>query len=311
MKKCPGCMGEYGDEKKICPACGWSDETARRQQESYPEALQPGMALGDRYFLGRVIRQDAYSILYTGWDELLRDKVCIEEYFPTDLVYRKYPEADGDSGKFRVPSGLKKMEYADIYEKGRDAFVRESAFLHSLQRIPELVQIYRVLHDNNSSYRIMEYLDGCRLSNELEKDITRNSLTDSEFLDILYDALTALHKEGLGHMNLKPDNIVLVGGDIRYKMVKLIGVGMARAQLHVLMGGVSGLYEDEEDTFYIAPEILRGEMSVPELADAYSYGAICKSFPQYRKDIEGLLAEKKEERIRLEDFRKGNAEERK
>ena len=308
MKKCPGCMSEYGDEKTVCPFCGWSDEKMYGQQKSFPEALQPGMALGNRYLVGQVIRQDAFSILYVGWDELLRNKVCIEEFFPSDLVYRKYPETAGSSGSIRVPAGLRKEEDADLFEKGKAAFIRESSYLHTLQRIPELVQIYRVLCENDTLYRVMEYLEGDRLSKELEKDITRNSVFDREFLLILLNALLSLHKEGVGHMNLTPENIILVGGDIRYKMVKLISFGMARAQLHILMGGKSGLYREKKEAVYLAPELVKGEKTSPESADAYSYGAICRRFPGCSEGISELMAGKAEERKLLEELDRENRE---
>ena len=281
-------MHEYGESNSSCPVCGWTESDMQKQQEKFPDALQLGMALGKRYLVGRVLRQDAFSILYVGWDELLYDKVCIEEFYPKDLVCRTYSK----SGWGKTVSGcqirLLTDEGASIFENGLKAFVLESADLHKIQRLPEIIQIYRVIHENNTAYRIMEFLEDQSLQEELARDITRNISADERFLRILDDVLSSLHMRGLGHLNLRPSNIFLIGSDIRSRMIKLTQFGMARAELHKLLGASSSLYQEEEDRNFIAPQILKGEDCSSEIADDYSYCMIKKLFPGFSMNSRGM-----------------------
>ncbi len=288
MKKCLGCMHEYGESNSSCPVCGWTESDMQKQQEIFPDALQPGMALGKRYLVGRVLQQNAFSILYVGWDELLHDRVCIEEFYPKDLVCRTHLNTGG--GKAVSGSQIRLLDdaKASILEKGLKAFVLESADLHKIQRLPEIIQIYRVIHENNTAYRIMEFLEDQSLQDELDREITRNICADESFLRVLGDVLSSIHMRGLGHLNLKPSNIFLIGSDIRSRMIKLTQFGMARAELHKLLGASSSLYQEEEDRHFIAPQILKGEDCRSEIADDYSYSMIKKLFPGFSMNSQRL-----------------------
>jgi serine/threonine-protein kinase len=126
-------------------------------------------------------------------------------------------------------------------------FVREARSAARLSH-PSVVQVYDQGSDGDLLYLAMEYLPGRTLREVL---IERGVLTPSEALTVfepILDALSAAHRAGIVHRDVKPENVILTDDG----RVKVADFGLARgatasaATTGQLMGTVA----------YLSPELV-------------------------------------------------------
>ncbi len=132
---------------------------------------------------------------------------------------------------------------------------------------PGLVSVFDQGVDGETSYLTMELVTGVNLRHRLGE---RGALTVGESLriaDAVLDALTAAHRNGLVHRDVKPENVLLAADDDR---VKLADFGLARAVTEVTStttGTVLGTVA------YLAPElVVRGTSDAR--TDVYATGIL-------------------------------------
>lgn len=80
-----GCMQEYDDQYEICPYCGYRVNT-QGEQAYY---LTPGYILHKRYIVGKVLGAGGFGVTYIGWDYMIKRRVAIKEYLPSELATRR------------------------------------------------------------------------------------------------------------------------------------------------------------------------------------------------------------------------------
>ena len=215
-----GCMKEKGDEQ-ICPLCGMSDADLG---EVAPIFLRPGSELKDRYIVGIALGQGGFGITYIGYDKVLNTRVAIKEYFPSDIAGRT-SEAGTVSAYPRS---------ADDFGRGKERFLDEARTLAKFSDHPCIVGVKDCFAENETAYMIMEFLDGVSLKEYLNRKDGRLSVSDSiSILAPVMDALCAVHKEGIIHRDISPDNIFITTDG----RVRLIDFGAARQT----MGGQKSL----------------------------------------------------------------------
>lgn len=129
---------------------------------------------------------------------------------------------------------------------------------------PGLVRVYDQGTDGNLSYLTMEYVDGENLRMRLNHESTLTVGESLAMIEAILDALSAAHRLGLVHRDVKPEN-VLIDEDGR---PKLADFGLARAVTEVTStstGTVMGTVA------YLAPELVqRGEADAR--TDIYAVG---------------------------------------
>jgi serine/threonine protein kinase len=191
-------------ETQICPQCGVYLPALMR------DFLPPGTMLrGGDYRIDYPLGQGGFGMTYRGFDLNLERPVAIKEFYPQEYVQR-----EGTTGRLTVPTSE-----ADLYQRWLQRFEREGRILARLTH-PGIVRVFSLFKERDTAYLVMELLRGGTLSDEL-KTQPEQCFSESrvvEIMEALVAALDTVHQEGVYHLDLKPDN-VMVTGDGRIVLV--------------------------------------------------------------------------------------------
>lgn len=209
--KCLGCMSDFDSSiSLICPHCGYDQDTPKK--EAYH--LDPGHMLADRYIIGKSIGAGGFGITYVAWDTVLAKKLAVKEYFPSEFATRMI-------GTTEVCSYDGQKAYQ--FEAGLKSFVDEALRLAKLNQMDGIVHIYDSFVDNCTAYIIMEYVEGDTLMGILKQNGPLPYQQVIEYIVPVLNALDEVHKEGIIHRDIAPDNIKVDGNK-----VTLLDFGAAR-----------------------------------------------------------------------------------
>jgi len=209
--RCLSCMSEL--TASPCPACG-ADPGSLPDNQLY---LPPGITLNNRYLIGKVIGVGGFGIVYLGWDTNLDVRVAVKEFLPKDIAGRSNDHVSlipySSNGRDDLQYGIQK-------------FIEEAKSLAKFQDHPGIVKVNESFKANNTAYMVMQFLDGMTLKEYLKRqpgermpfDVAVKALTP------IMDALREVHKSGIVHRDISPDNIFIT----RQKQVKLLDFGAAR-----------------------------------------------------------------------------------
>ena len=211
MFKCMGCMKEYEEEYEVCPHCGY----IRGTQANEVFHLQPENILQGRYIIGRVIGFGGFGVTYLAWDGLFEKEVAIKEYFPSEFATRMPGETTVSTYE---------GERREQFEEGRDKFEDEAKRLVKFQGTKGIVEVYDVFHENDTAYIVMEYLEGENLKTYLDKRGKLDVEEASYIITQVLEALCVIHKAGMLHRDIAPDNIFITSDN----EIKLLDFGAAR-----------------------------------------------------------------------------------
>lgn len=154
-----------------------------------------------------------FGITYKAWDSQLLRYVAVKEFFPDGLVYR-----DTDCRAVHC------FREEQTFQSGKQRFRHEAQTLANLD-FPHIVKVYDSFEENNTAYIVMEYISGETLTQYVEKQSSMNSAHLLElFLPLMKD-LDALHKRGIVHRDISPDNIMITEDT---GTLKLIDFGTAK-----------------------------------------------------------------------------------
>jgi len=209
-KRCPSCLQEYNGAN--C-ACGYPEKGQNTAHQ-----LPVGTILRGRYIIGRALGQGGFGITYLAWDKLMQEKVAVKEFYPGGIVFRRSATSTA------VECGTE--EIIPHYEYSKERFLREAGALVKFKDIPEIVDILDFAEENNTAYIVMEYVRGMDLAKYI--NMKGGKLSPEETFRILrpvMEALAKVHKGGIVHRDISPDNIILdpMGG------AKLLDFGAVRA----------------------------------------------------------------------------------
>jgi serine/threonine-protein kinase len=112
----------------------------------------------------------------------------------------------------------------------------------------------------------MEYIDGFSLSEYIAKSVMNIELRIGIFKQ-LASALDYIHKLGVVHRDIKPDNIMMTR-DIQVKITDF-GISKTQESLLTRTNDIMG------SPHYMAPESYDSAMSIDNKADIFSLGSIC------------------------------------
>jgi serine/threonine-protein kinase len=155
---------------------------------------------------------------------------------------------------------------------------------------PNIVQVYDTGIDDGRHYIVMEYVQGRSGAQILQRHGPLDAETTAEIGAQACAGLDYAHRRGIIHRDVKPGNLMIVGGPVGggEMTMKLTDFGIARAveQTRITqVGSVVGT------AAYLSPEQVRGEEATPA-TDVYALGVVLYQFLTGRLPYEGsTLAE--------------------
>jgi serine/threonine-protein kinase len=153
-------------------------------------------------------------------------------------------------------------------------FVREARTVIRL-RHPNIAQLYDFSLDAESNaYIVMEYIEGLTLE-ELQRKVGVAPIAFT--LAVASQALAALgylHRKGIVHRDISPDNLMVARDDDGQPLVKLIDLGVAKTLKGTTAFTQAGTFLGK--VRYASPEQFRaqGTDSVDQRSDIYSLGVV-------------------------------------
>ena len=170
--------------------------------ETEPFALKPGTILDGKYLVGEMLGQGGFGITYIGFDLLLEQKVAIKEYYPmsTGMVSRENSTTVVWSSAVMQKSGM---------EKGFDSFLKEARKMAKLRSIPSVVGVNSVFIQNETAYIVMDFIEGETLLKKLQREGPMDYGTCISLMTPIMQALAEVHKHGIIHRDISPDNIMV------------------------------------------------------------------------------------------------------
>lgn len=139
------------------------------------------------------------------------------------VVYRATRITIGDSAAVKI---LNRNVVGD--EAGYRRFEQEARLAASVKH-PNVVSVYDFgTTEHHTAYLVMEYLEGPTLSQELRRYGGLSLERAMEIFEPVCAAVTAAHKEGLIHRDLKPNNIILQQLKRGDEYVKVVDFGIAK-----------------------------------------------------------------------------------
>ncbi len=150
---------------------------------------------------------------------------------------------------------------------------------------PNIVQVYDTGVDEGRHYIVMEYVDGRSGAQILQRHGPVGPEIAAEIGIQSCAGLDYAHRRGIIHRDVKPGNLMVVGGPVGggELTVKLTDFGIARAleQTRITqVGSVVGT------AAYLAPEQVRGDEATPA-TDVYALGVVLYQFLTGRLPYEG------------------------
>jgi serine/threonine protein kinase len=163
----------------------------------------------------------------------------------------------------------------DVTPELSDRFLREARFAIQL-RHPNIAQLHDFsIAEDGSAFIVMEFIDGATFEDIVARTGPPPIGLGLEMARQSLKALGFLHRRGLIHRDISPDNLMLTRDAEGEPLVKLIDLGIAK----VLKGGVgeatsTGMFLGKPR--YASPEQFSaaGLSGVDARADLYSFGVV-------------------------------------
>lgn len=247
------------------PGAGAARQRAQDDERGHglPEREFPELMLG-RYRVLEERGKGGFGTVSVCWDPRLMRRVAIK-VIPLHGPRKKGGEADehADDLAYMDPQ-------ARAMEQARASVLLRAALSEtrtaSMLPHPNVVSMLEFESDESNAYIIMEYVEGASLAELL--DATEDGLLTADeaaaIADAVGDALAFAHENGVLHLDIKPDNI-LVDASGR---VRLADFGMAALSSITGFGGAAG-----GTVGYMPPEqIQAGQVDVR--TDVFAFAAV-------------------------------------
>jgi serine/threonine protein kinase len=197
-------------ESKFCHLCGERLSTANSEPvkavspiENEIEPLQVGTCLRERYIIQRQLGQGGFGRTYVAEDTgRFREKIVIKEFLPL----------------MKNTAGLKKAE---------ELFQREAAILYQIEH-PQIPRFWEIFRQESRVFLVVDYIEGPTYKELLAQRMQQgNCFSETEILELfqsLLPVLSYLHRRGVIHRDISPDNIIFRTQDRLPVLIDMGGV---------------------------------------------------------------------------------------
>lgn len=162
------------------------------------DGLPPGTTLcNGQYTVDKYLNAGGFGITYLARDSLGR-RVVIKECFPNAICCRA-----GEAVR------LRSQTFDVDFSRAVELFQKEARALAHLQH-PNIVGVHQIFEANGTAYMALDFVEGTDLFDMI--DYSPNALTPEairELAVILLQALGYVHRNGILHRDISPDNILL------------------------------------------------------------------------------------------------------
>lgn len=162
------------------------------------DGLPPGTTLcNGQYTVDKYLNAGGFGITYLARDSLGR-RVVIKECFPNAICCRA-----GEAVR------LRSQTFDVDFSRAVELFQKEARALAHLQH-PNIVGVHQIFEANGTAYMALDFVEGTDLFDMI--DYSPNALTPEairELAVILLQALSYVHRNGILHRDISPDNILL------------------------------------------------------------------------------------------------------
>src|SRR5262245_42272594 len=170
-----------------------------------------GQVLDDKYLIERELGRGGmgavYKAIHVGTDRLVAVKVIVPQFSASDEFIERFRREAKASGRLRHPNVV------DVTDFG-----------------------FATVGSNRIAYLVMEYLDGCTLSDILAEESMLPIPWVADILEQTCSAVDEAHKLGIVHRDLKPDNIWLEPNRRGGYTVKVLDFGLAKIEGSLVSG---------------------------------------------------------------------------
>ncbi|MFL5803914.1 MAG: protein kinase domain-containing protein, partial [Roseiflexaceae bacterium] len=191
--------------------------------------------LNNRYELEQKIGEGGMARVYRGRDTRLNRRIAVK------VLHSHYASDPGFLQRFH-------------HEAQAAANLRD----------PNIVDVYDVGLDGDIHYIVMEYVEGSDLKALLARSGPLPVEQAVPIAEAVAHGLSAAHRVGLVHRDIKPQNIIVGPGG----QVKITDFGIAKSALSTAMTETGVTFGTAD---YISPEQARGQPATPR-SDIYSLG---------------------------------------
>ena len=171
-----------------------------------PHGLNKGATLQNgTYRIEKVLGQGSFGITYLAIAKFttqgnlgkmdVEAKVAIKEFFMSEVNGR---HEDGSSVEGSTGT---------VFSNYRKKFKKEAENLSKLEH-PNIVKVFDVFDENNTTYYVMEFLEGQNLDDYIK---ATDSIGEKEAIRIVAEigsAIAYMHSQNMLHLDIKPKNIM-------------------------------------------------------------------------------------------------------
>lgn len=168
--------------------------------------LKPGTSLrGATYRIEKVLGQGSFGITYLATAKFttqgnlgkmdVEAKVAIKEFFMSEVNGRS-----DDGSTVEGSSG-------SVFTNYRKKFKKEAENLSKLQH-PNIVKVFDVFDENNTTYYVMEFLEGQNLDDYIKQSGFTEESEAIKIISEIGNALSYMHSKRMLHLDIKPKNIM-------------------------------------------------------------------------------------------------------
>ena len=229
LNKCLGCMEDF--QGYPCPNCGF--EPGKEQGNEY--ILPPQTILAGKYLVGKVLGQGGFGITYIGWDIALERKVAIKEYYPSGQVSRSLGT--------KTLTWYRSEQAQRARQDGLEMFLKEARKMARVDDIPGVVRVRDLFRENDTAYIVMDFVEGETLKARLKRTGPMSWDQAKKIFRPAIQAMEQVHKAGLIHRDLSPDNLMLTKDGQVFILdlgaAKDLNVNQGASSMQVAKGGFS------------------------------------------------------------------------